>query len=148
MTEPGTDTTTEATTDTAVTVAELAGGPARVADPHPAPPDLRAAVEINADDAAAQPVALDLDALEREKAPAQFYFRHLGERYLLVDPQEVDWQELILAIGDTYTFFRTIVPADDRERFFTSKMPSWKMRALMERYTEHYGLPSPKAPTA
>jgi hypothetical protein len=139
-----TDTTS---TDPAATAGQaLDGGPAKVADPHPTPPDLRAAAELKATDAVTQPeVAFDLDVLERENAPAAFYFRHLGERYLLVDPQEVDWQDLIIAIGDTYTFFRTIVPADDREKFFQSKMPSWKMRALMERYTEHYGLPNPKA---
>ena len=117
----------------------------------PAPPDLRAlaggpAKDIRAGDAESGPdLTLDLDALEREKAPKPFYFQHLGERYLLVDPQEIDWQELIIAIGDTFTFFRTIIPADDREKFFTAKLPSWKMRALMERYQEHYGLPNPKA---
>jgi hypothetical protein len=137
MTDNTTEQSTEQNTDAGYT------------DPHPAPPDLRAAAGPDADDAANQPeVTLDLDVLEREKAPKPFYFRHLGARYLLVDPQEVDWQDLILAIGDTYTFFRTIVPADDRESFFAAKLPSWKMRALMDSYVQHYGLPNPKAPSA
>jgi hypothetical protein len=102
--------------------------------------------DLKPDDAAVQPdVVLDLDTLERENPPAQFYFRHDGHRYLLVDPQEVDWQDLIIAIGNTYRFFQIVVPADDQDQFFHTKMPSWKMKALMERYQQHYGLPDPKA---
>src|ERR1044071_8241079 len=94
-------------TGTSSEAVDVAGGLAQVTDPHPPPPDLRAA-EPSADDATTQPeVSLDLDTLEREKAPKQFIFRHLGARYLLVDPQEVDWQDLIPALGDPYPFFRT-----------------------------------------
>ena len=33
----------------------------------------------------------------------------------------------------------------DQKEFFKAPMPSWKMKALMERYQVHYGLPDPKA---
>lgn len=120
------------------------------ASPMPAVPDLRGAGgparEIRADDAAVEPdVILDLDTLEREQAAKPFYFRHNERRYLLIDPQEMDWQDLIVAIGDMYAFFRKAVPVDDQPEFFTTKMASWKMKALMERYQQHYGLPDPKA---
>lgn len=92
-----------------------------------------------------QDVVLDLDALERENAPAPFTFRHDGRRYLLRDPQDIDWQELMLAIDNSFQFFRSVLPADDQQQFFAAKMPSWKMKALMERYQQHYGLPDPKA---
>lgn len=132
------------TDDTTSTDAGVQAGQTELQDPHPAPPDLRG--ELDAADASKEPgVTLDLDTLERQKTPEPFYFRHLGQRYLLVDPQEVDWQELILAINNTYQFFTTIVPADNRDDFFAAKMPSWKMRALMDRYMQHYGLPDPKA---
>lgn len=100
----------------------------------------------NAENAAdEQSVVLDLDTLERENAPAPFTFRHSGRRYLLRDPQDIDWQELILAIQDSFQFFRSVLPADDQQEFFTAPMASWKMKALMERYQDHYGLPDPKA---
>lgn len=99
-----------------------------------------------AEDASAQPdVVLDLDTLEREDAPQPFTFRHAERRYMLRDPQDIDWQELLLAINDSYQFFRSVLPADDQEDFFTAPMASWKMKALMERYQQHYGLPDPKA---
>jgi hypothetical protein len=99
-----------------------------------------------ADDAAAAPdVVLDLDTLEREDAPAPFTFRHNGKRYMLRDPQDIDWQELLMAIDNSYQFFRSVLPADDQEDFFAAPMASWKMKALMERYQVHYGLPDPKA---
>lgn len=90
-------------------------------------------------------VVLDLDTLERENAPLPFTFRHGGRRYMLRDPQDVDWQELLLAIDNSYQFFHSVLPADDQKEFFKSPMASWKMKALMERYQVHYGLSDPKA---
>jgi hypothetical protein len=81
----------------------------------------------SADDASHAPdVVLDLDTLERENAPLPFTFRHAGRRYMLRDPQDVDYQE----------------------EFFAASMASWKMKALMDRYQQHYGLSDPKAPAA
>ena len=85
-------------------------------------------------DASHEPdVVLDLDTLERENAPLPFTFRHGGRRYMLRDPQDVDWQELLLAIDNSYQFFHSVLPADDQKEFFKAPMPSWKMKALMER---------------
>lgn len=84
---------------------------------------------------------LDLDTLEREggsKPP--FVFQHNGKRYLLSDPQDVDWQKLIDAMASPFAFFRNVLPADDQREFFASPMASWKMNALMEAYMKHYGL--------
>lgn len=88
-----------------------------------------------------RPVALDLDALEREGAPAPFDFMLGGKRYLLSDPQEVDWQDLIAAMSHPHMFFRLVLPAEDHNQFFETRLPSWKMRKLMERYQNHYGIP-------
>ncbi len=95
-----------------------------------------------------QEVVLDLDLLERENAPAPFTFRHAGRRYMLRDPQDVDWQELMLAIDNSYQFFHSVLPADDQKDFFKAPMPSWKMKTLMERYQQHYGITDPKAVAA
>lgn len=87
-------------------------------------------------------VTLDLDALEREDRALPFRFLLNGNSYLLSDPQEIDWQDLLAAMASPQMFFRLVLPADQRESFFTSKVPSWKMRKLMDRYNDHYGLPS------
>lgn len=90
-----------------------------------------------------RPVAMDLDSLEREGAPARpFDFQLAKRRYLMADPKEVDWQDLIAAISNPIMFFRLVLPADDRTAFFTTKLPSWKMEKLINAYLEHYGLPN------
>lgn len=94
---------------------------------------------------AEHPATLDLDVLERENAPAPFTFVHQGRRFMMSDPQEVDWQELMVAISNPHMFFRHVLPPEYHEPFFATHMPSWKMSALMERYSQHYGLPDPKA---
>lgn len=86
-------------------------------------------------------VALDLDALEREGAPIPFDFLLEGKRYLLSDPQEIDWQDLVAALNNPTMFFRLTLPAEDRNDFFASRLPAWKMRILMRKYQDHYGIP-------
>lgn len=88
--------------------------------------------------------ALDLDSLEREGGtPPIFDFIHNGRRYILSDPQEVDWQALIMAMSNPVRFLQMIIPPEDHEAFFSTPLPTWKMNALMDRYMKHYGLPAP-----
>jgi hypothetical protein len=90
------------------------------------------------------PVSLNLDTLEREGGtPEPFVVVLAGERLLLSDPAEVDWQKLMAAIRDPHVFFRLIIPPDDHKTFFDATLPGWKMNKLMQSYMEHYGLPSP-----
>jgi hypothetical protein len=89
------------------------------------------------------PAALDLDALEREGAAAQpFDFILGGKRYMMSDPQNVDWQQLISVMNNPHMFFRTVLPPEDHRTFFDAQLPSWKMRKLMDEYQAHYGIPS------
>lgn len=89
------------------------------------------------------PTALDLDALEREGgSPIPFVFVLGGKRYLLSDPKEIDWQDLISALTNPYMFFKLMLPPDDQDTFFGTKVPSWKLNTLVESYIKHYGLPS------
>lgn len=97
-------------------------------------------------EAGARPVALDLDALEREGAPGPFDIILGGKRFLLSDPQEVDWQDLMAAMANPHMFFRLVMPPEDHQQFFETRLPSWKMRKLMQRYQDHYGIPD--APNA
>jgi hypothetical protein len=86
--------------------------------------------------------ALDLDTLEREGGTLPvFDFVHSGKRYMLSDPQEVDWQKLILAMSNPVRFLQMVMPPEDHHEFFTAPLPTWKMNALMDAYLKHYGLP-------
>lgn len=87
-------------------------------------------------------VALDLDTLERESRPGPFTFQHAGRRWMLSDPQEMDWKKVVLALSDYGYFLRQVLPADDVEAFLAAEMPVWKIRILMQRFQEHYGIPS------
>jgi hypothetical protein len=99
--------------------------------------------EPAATDAASAPkAALNLDILERENPKAPFDFVHHGRRYLLSDPQEIDWQRLLVAMRNPVLFVRLVLPPDDHREFFGTDLPAWKMNALMKAYQEHYGLPA------
>lgn len=89
------------------------------------------------------PAAINLDKLEREGAPGEFPVILDGKRIVMSDAQEIDWQTLMVAMNDPHAFFRLIVPKDKQDAFFAARLPTWKMRALMDAYTEHYGLTSP-----
>lgn len=86
--------------------------------------------------------ALDLDNLEREGGVASvFDFIHNGRRWILSDPQEVDWQKLILAMSNPVRFLQMVLPPEDHNSFFSTPLPTWKMNKLMDAYLQHYGLP-------
>lgn len=88
-------------------------------------------------------VTLDLDAIERPDPPGKFSFKHKGYTYVANDPQEIDWQKLLLAMTNPVVFFKLVLQEEDVTRFLTSLMPTWKMRILMTEYREHYGIPEP-----
>lgn len=88
------------------------------------------------------PVSLDLDSLEREGAVAQpFRFTHNSRSYTMIDPQEIDWQDLISGFRNPALFVRFAMSAEDQREFFASRVPAWKMNKLMEGYQKHYNLP-------
>jgi hypothetical protein len=87
--------------------------------------------------------AMNLDELEREGGPTQpFDFVLEGKRYLLADPQDLDWQDIISAMSNPVMFFRLVLPPEDHATFFKARIAGWKMNALMRGYQDHYGLPS------
>jgi hypothetical protein len=86
---------------------------------------------------------LDLDALEREQAPDPFSFVHEGRTFVLADPQEMDWRDIVDALGHPELFFRSALSDEDRKVFLSQKMPAWKLGALVKRYREHYGMLDP-----
>lgn len=88
------------------------------------------------------PASLDLDALEREgDVPGPFTFVLDGETYTMVDPQEVDWQDLLSGLRNPALFIRYAMSIEAQKKFFGKRVPAWKMNKLMGAYTEHFGLP-------
>jgi hypothetical protein len=87
-------------------------------------------------------VALDLDALEREGAVLEpFTFKYDGETYHMLDPQEIDWQNLLSGLRNPALFVRFAMPVTEQSKFFGKQVPAWKMNALMEAYQQHFGIP-------
>lgn len=84
----------------------------------------------------------DLDALEREGEVAQpFHLKHAGQVWELLDPYEMDWQELYIALGNPLQLLQQVVKPADRGAFFAHHMPTWKLNAFLKKYAKHYGLP-------
>lgn len=87
----------------------------------------------------------DLDALEREDTGDAFTFSVAGREITLLDPQEMDWQDLATLNGeDASQFFGAAIEDDDDADFFLDQaMPAWKLDKLMTAYLKHYGMPTP-----
>ena len=87
-------------------------------------------------------VGLDLDSLEREgERPGPFTFQFDGETYEMMDPQDIDWQDLLSGLRNPALFIRFAMTLESQKSFFGKRVPSWKMNKLMEAYQDHYGLP-------
>jgi hypothetical protein len=86
------------------------------------------------------PNAFNLDDLEREGGKEAFAFIHNGRQYVLTDPQEQDWQRLVLVVQNPVQFLRLVLRPEDRDAFFENSMPTWKLRALTEAYQKHFGM--------
>lgn len=87
-------------------------------------------------------LALDLDALEREgDRPGPFLFQHEGVTFTMLDPEDVDWQDLLSGMRNPALFIRYAMPVEDQKVFFAKRVPAWKMNKLMQGYQEHYSIP-------
>lgn len=87
-------------------------------------------------------VTLDLDSLEREGAVAEtFSFQYEGHTYRMLDPQDIDWQDLLSGLRNPALFVRFAMPVEDQKQFFTARVAAWKMNKLMAAYQDHYGIP-------
>lgn len=94
------------------------------------------------------PISLNLDSLDREGGTAEpFAVVHGGRRYVMLDPQEIDWRDLMRALNQPSVFFTICMSADDAASFAATKLPGWKLHSLITAYIQHYGLTSsPEAP--
>ena len=86
-------------------------------------------------------VDLNLDTIERESTQVKqpFSFVIGGHRFVLNDPAELDWQQL-LEIDDPIAFFRYCMPQEQKETFKELRVPGWKLGKVIEGFQKHYGL--------
>lgn len=93
-------------------------------------------------DDTAKKVGLDLDALEREGEQSEkFTFSFDGETYEMLDPSDIDWQDLLSGLRNPALFIRYAMSIDGQRSFFAKRIPAWKMNKLMTAYQDHYGIP-------
>jgi hypothetical protein len=87
-------------------------------------------------------VGLNLDTLEREGSKGPFVFLHGGRRFVMTDPFEIDWKDLINALSNPFVFIRNCMSVSDHEAFIAGFCPTWKMNAIVDAYLKHHGLPT------
>lgn len=91
--------------------------------------------------------AFDLDALEREGgAPEPFRFMLAGHEYAMVPRDEINWQDMLIAMRSPLLFIRYVMSGEDYEKFVEQSVPMWKMDALMKRYLDHFGIDAGEFP--
>lgn len=88
------------------------------------------------------PVALNLDTLDREARPDPFSVVLGGKPYVFIDPEDIDWRDLLDALNNPRVFFAKMLHAEDAEEFERNDLPGWKLNKLIGAYLEHYGIPS------
>lgn len=85
-------------------------------------------------------VSLDLDALDREGAPAPFTATIGGETYTFTDAQEFDVDGFLAVLNSNIRGFLTLTLSEEAaEKILAVKTPTWKMRKLMDAYIQHFG---------
>lgn len=88
-------------------------------------------------------VTLDLDTLDDEEPPESkepFTFRLGGVEYEPVDPEELDWQDLLVGQENPRLMMHIILPEEQRKTFFGQKLAVRKLKRLTVDYARHYGL--------
>lgn len=85
-------------------------------------------------------VTINLDTLEREQTPEPFVVFVGGTRITLEDAALVDWQVLAYAEQNPRRLLKTLMSEQDWSAFVKMSLPSWKIRALVVAYREHYGM--------
>jgi hypothetical protein len=72
-------------------------------------------------------LASNLDTYENQ------YFR-------MIDPEEVDFQDIIIGQENPRLMLHVLMDPDQRDTFFSLRMPMGKMKKLITDYTRHFGL--------
>lgn len=85
-------------------------------------------------------IAMNLDSLHREVTVEPFVVVIAGKPREFLDPNEMDWQELMQILQDPRVLFQLALSEEDYQAVMASRIPVWKMRALTDAYAAHYGI--------
>jgi hypothetical protein len=85
-------------------------------------------------------LASNLDAYERERPENPFWFQHEGQYFRMVDPDDVDFQDVIIGQENPRLMLHVLLDPDQRDSFFSLRMPIGKMKKLVADYTTHFGM--------
>jgi len=93
-------------------------------------------------DKTAPQITFNLDSLERNEADRPpFVVAVDGRAITLTDPQELDWLDLATIEDDPSRFIGLCIEDDaDREFFFNSRVPAWKINKMVQAFQQHYGI--------
>lgn len=85
-------------------------------------------------------VSSNLDTYERERPVEEFWFQLEGEYFRLIDPEDVDFQDILVGQENPRLMLHVVLQPDQRDRFFSKRLPIGKMKKLILDYTKHFGL--------
>jgi hypothetical protein len=85
-------------------------------------------------------LATNLDTYEKERPSDPFWFQHEGKYFHMVDPEDVDFQDIIIGQENPRLMLHVLIDAEQRDAFFSLRMPMGKMKKLINDYTRHFGL--------
>lgn len=104
-------------------------------------------------EAAAAPVepeeefeGFDLDALQKKDVlpnvtDKPFKFKLDGTWFMMNDPRDVDWKDVLDGINNPIQFMRLAMDDEaEADRFIGIKLAGWKLSALFDNWQEHYGV--------
>lgn len=99
------------------------------------------APEVSAYEPDDDEVLLDLDTYEKPgKKRKPFWFRHQGQRWLLIDSGKADWQQTAAARRDPRLMMRLLIAPEQRDDLLSREMSNEKIAKLLADYKKHYEL--------
>jgi hypothetical protein len=84
-------------------------------------------------------VQFSLDTFEREKTYELFAADLGGQRIVMTDPAELEWQDLA-ELDDPVEFIDLCMSDEDKEYLLSLRLKAWQLEGLMSAYMTHYGI--------
>ena len=118
------------------------------AKPAPAPAAATEPTPASEPDAAGVAVSLDLDTLNKfdvidDAVEEEFTIRLKGHVFSMIDPRDIDWQDVFQSLRNPVMFMRYAMPQEQQDLFYSLGMPAWQLGVVMERWHKHYKMADP-----
>lgn len=85
-------------------------------------------------------ISSNLDTYERERPEDPFWFQHENEFFHMMDPEDVDFQDILIGQENPRLMMHVLLNEGHRDRFFAKRLPMGKMKKLIADYSKHFGL--------